>query len=165
MRIDLQPLWDCLANIHIHIHMHDGDDDQGSVRLQKIHQLKKLLFRSRSKLQHAVERNVLHPVTDMTTSSDAHSIPEVLLSKQNPLDVALDELTTEVTEMTTVAESAVALIDGIPALIDAAVEKALAAGATAAELAEVTALSAKLKDQAAKLAAAVTANTPTDQNP
>ncbi len=77
------------------------------------------------------------------------------------LDDAISALQAEVTKNTTVEKSALALIQGIPALIDAAVTKALAAGATAAQLAAVTALSTSLKANDDELAAAVASNTPT----
>lgn len=72
----------------------------------------------------------------------------------------LDDLATEVTAATTVMASATALINGIAARIQAAVDAALANGATAAELAPVQAEADALKASAADLTAAVEANTP-----
>jgi hypothetical protein len=59
-----------------------------------------------------------------------------------------------------VEESAVAYIQGVPALIDAAVQAALSNGATDAELAPLTQLSADLTASNAAVLAALAANTP-----
>lgn len=72
----------------------------------------------------------------------------------------IDDLTAQVTANTTVVESAIALINGIPVLIDTAVKAAIANGATAEQLAPLADLSANLKSEDDKLAAAVVANTP-----
>jgi hypothetical protein len=74
----------------------------------------------------------------------------------NPI---LGTLTQEVTEATTVMASATILILGFQSKIDAAVEAAIANGATEAELQPFAALSAELDTQANALAAAVVANT------
>jgi len=74
---------------------------------------------------------------------------------------ALDELTADVTQETTVDQSAVTLIQGMPALISAAVASALAAGATPAQLAAFDALNVSLQANATALAAAVTAGSGT----
>ena len=71
----------------------------------------------------------------------------------------LADLAVAVTRMTDVAGSAVALINGIAARIQEAVDAAVANGATAAELAPVTAEVALLNAKADDLAAAVAANT------
>lgn len=72
----------------------------------------------------------------------------------------LDDVTREVNEAKDVMSSAVALINGIQARIDAAVTAALEGGATAAQLEPFTALSQELSDQTDALSAAVIANTP-----
>ncbi len=72
----------------------------------------------------------------------------------------LTDLVTEVTDDETVMDSATTLINGFQTRLDAAVAAALAGGATAAELAPLTALSAELKAKKDALAAAVIANTP-----
>ena len=69
-------------------------------------------------------------------------------------------LTTEVTNATTVMASAETLIDGFSARLTAAVDAALANGATAEELQPLTDLGSALDAESGKLAAAVTANTP-----
>ena len=78
----------------------------------------------------------------------------------NALDTQIATLQAEVTAETTVEASAVTLIQGIPALIAAAVVQAQAAGATPAELASLTALANQITANSAGLSAAVTANTP-----
>jgi hypothetical protein len=69
------------------------------------------------------------------------------------------EVVREITETRGVIQSAVTLINGISARIQAAVEAALANGATAEELAPVTEALAALDADANELAAAVQANT------
>ena len=73
---------------------------------------------------------------------------------------ALDTLTAQVTQETTVNQSAITLINGFPALIAAAVAAAQAAGATPAQLAAFDTLSTTITQNATDLAAAVTAGTP-----
>lgn len=76
------------------------------------------------------------------------------------LDDAIAQLQQEVAQNTSVTDSAVALISNIPTLINTAVQEALAAGATPAQLQAITDLSAKLDAESTKLGTAVTANTP-----
>ena len=71
----------------------------------------------------------------------------------------LDSLAAQVTATTTVEASAVLLINGIAARVQAAVDAALANGATAAELAPVQAEADALKASSTSLSDAVTANT------
>jgi hypothetical protein len=72
----------------------------------------------------------------------------------------LDQLTATVTRATTVETSAAELINGFSARLQAAVDAALANGATAAELAPVSDLATALDTESDALAAAVAANTP-----
>ena len=72
----------------------------------------------------------------------------------------IDALNAETTRNTTVVGSALALINGFAARLDAAVAAAVAAGATQAQLTELNQLSAGLKSNDDQLAAAVAANTP-----
>jgi hypothetical protein len=76
------------------------------------------------------------------------------------LDSAIGALTTEVTNATTVEDSAIVFANGVPGLITAAVNKAVAAGATAAQLQAITDLAAALKAKSSQVADAITANTP-----
>lgn len=69
-------------------------------------------------------------------------------------------LTAEVTAATTVEDSAITFIDGVPGLITSAVNAALANGATSEQLQPLTDLGAALQAKSDALAAAVTANTP-----
>lgn len=75
----------------------------------------------------------------------------------NPI---IDQLTAEVERAKTIEASAITLINGIAARIDAAVQQALQGGATAQELQPLTDLSTSLKAEDDALAAAVQANTP-----
>jgi hypothetical protein len=72
----------------------------------------------------------------------------------------LDALTAQVTATTTVEQSALTFINGEAARIQAAVNAALAGGATAADLAPVQAEIDAMKASAASISAAIVANTP-----
>lgn len=72
----------------------------------------------------------------------------------------LSGLVTEVTDFTTVAKSATALINGFAERQQKAIEEALANGATAEELAPLTELQAAVVAERTALATAVSANTP-----
>jgi hypothetical protein len=72
----------------------------------------------------------------------------------------LADLTNEITNATSVEASATTLINGIAAQIQAAVQAAIANGATAAELQPVADLGVQLQQQSDTLQAAITANTP-----
>ncbi len=76
------------------------------------------------------------------------------------LDDAIKSLQTQVAAETTVEQSAITLINGIPALIADAVAKAQAQGVTPEQLQALTDLQSTIASNAANLGAAVTANTP-----
>jgi hypothetical protein len=78
---------------------------------------------------------------------------------------AITDLTDEITEANTILDGAVIFINGVPALIDTAVQAAIANGATAAELSPVRALGADLKTKAEALRDALVANTPKPPTP
>jgi C4-type Zn-finger protein len=69
----------------------------------------------------------------------------------------LDQLTAQVTETTGVEQSAITLIEGIQARIDAAVQQALDNGATAEQLQPISDLSTAMETQTQALAAAIQA--------
>lgn len=77
----------------------------------------------------------------------------------NPLDVAIEELRVEIEEDSTIIDGAVTFINGVPALIQAAVDEALAQGATPAQLQAITDLKTKISDKADALKAAIEAGT------
>ena len=74
-------------------------------------------------------------------------------------NATLDQLAAQVTANTNVEASALALINGIAARIQAAVDAVIAGGASAADLAPVTDEIAALKASSDALSAAVQANT------
>lgn len=76
------------------------------------------------------------------------------------LDDKIAALQTQVANETTVDQSAIALLNGIPQLIADAVNNALSQGATPAQLQAMTDLGTTIGNNASGLAAAVTANTP-----
>lgn len=73
---------------------------------------------------------------------------------------SVDALVTTVAALDTVVDSAVALINGFSQRLTDAINAALAGGATAAELAPLTALNTDLQNKKQALADAVAANTP-----
>lgn len=111
--------------------------------------------------QHGGQEEILRAILGQLTEINhkLHHL-EKLEKKMSVLDDNIAELRTEVANNTTIAKSAVALLKGIPALIDAAVQKALAAGATEEELAALKDLSTSLKQNDTDLAAAIAENTP-----
>jgi hypothetical protein len=86
-----------------------------------------------------------------------HSVKKAGSSMANPILAVLND---QVTNATTVMASATILINGIAARVQAAVDAALANGASEAELVPVQAEVDALKSSSGDLAAAVQANTP-----
>jgi predicted RNA-binding Zn ribbon-like protein len=80
-----------------------------------------------------------------------------IISKLNQMAQELDTLKTEVAETNTVIDSAIILIKGIKAKLDAAI----ASGDPAA----LTSLSDSLNSKQSELAAAITENTPAENEP
>ena len=76
------------------------------------------------------------------------------------LDDKIAALTAEVAKNTTVEKSALVLIQGFSKRLDAAVQAALAAGASESQLQGLTDLSTSLKASDDELAQAVAENTP-----
>jgi len=96
-------------------------------------------------------------------SAQILEIKELMIKMSGTTDTIANELTnltTDVTNETSVEASAITLINGIPALIAAAVAAAQGAGATPAQLAAFATLGQQITASSANLAAAVTANTP-----
>lgn len=73
---------------------------------------------------------------------------------------AVDAVGAAMDQANTVEASAIAFINGVPGMISAAVAQAEANGATAAQLAPVSALGTTLAATSAALQQALTANTP-----
>jgi hypothetical protein len=83
-------------------------------------------------------------------SSSSHELLELILQKVNSMSANLDDLTAKVAATKTVAQSAVVLLQGLKAKLDAA----------GTDPAALKALSDSLADTDQQLADAVTANTP-----
>jgi hypothetical protein len=81
------------------------------------------------------------------------------------LDTEITTLTTDVSNDTSVEQSATTLINGFAARLQAAIDAATAAGATPAQLTSLDGLHTQLTQNASDLAAAVAANTPAPPNP
>lgn len=102
----------------------------------------------------------------LASLSDHHLLHQILaiLNRMEPKMSAMDDaiagLQASVANLTSVDQSAIALIQGIGAQVQAAVDAALAAGATAAQLQAMTDLKAAIDAQDSALAAAVSAATP-----
>ena len=82
-----------------------------------------------------------------------------LETKMSQLDDQISALTAQVAANTDVEKSALVLIQGFSARLDAAVAAAQAAGATPAQLQALTALGVAIKGSDDELSAAVAANT------
>jgi len=76
------------------------------------------------------------------------------------MDAAIADLTAKVNAQTEVDSAALTLIQGIPAMIQTAVDAAIAAGATQSQVAAITELGTRLAGASQPLADAVVANTP-----
>lgn len=89
----------------------------------------------------------------------------VLVMAASNINDAIAELQAAVAADTSAEQSALTLINGIPGMIQAAVEAALDAGATPTQLAAFDTLTSTISANGNALAAAVTANTPTSPTP
>lgn len=89
-----------------------------------------------------------------------HKQNQQLKGYMSQLDEKIADLTVEVSENTTVIGSAVELINGFGDRLQAAIDAALAAGATETQLTALTDLKGALDTNEQSLAAAVAANTP-----
>jgi hypothetical protein len=94
------------------------------------------------------------------TIGDLEDMENRIRMIEKTLDQQIADLAAEVTNATTVKDSVLTLIQGIPALIAAAVAKATAAGATPAQLQAISDLQATLASNDTVMAAAVVAGTP-----
>jgi hypothetical protein len=94
-----------------------------------------------------------------------NKIERIITQDMSALDDQIAALQTAVANETSVDQSAITLLNGIPALIQAAVTQAQAAGATPAQLKALTDLGTTIGANATGLAAAVTANTPPPPTP
>jgi hypothetical protein len=103
-----------------------------------------------------------HPKSppQLATQQDLERLEIELMTVETNLDAQIADLTTSVQNETTVSASALTLIQGIPALIAAAIASATAAGATPTQLQAISDLQTTLDANDTTLAAAVTAGTP-----
>lgn len=81
------------------------------------------------------------------------------------MNADLQSLLDETTDIESVLDSAVTFINGVPALIDKAVQAAIGNGATADELKPLAQLSADFKAKAQAVKDAIAANTPAAPTP
>jgi predicted nucleic acid-binding Zn-ribbon protein len=102
-------------------------------------------------------------ISGPTDLSSIQATLEELKTMSDTLDTEVADLTAKVTEQTQVNQSALTLINGFSARLDAAVAAAKAAGATDAQLSALHALSSTIASNDQQLAAAVAANA--DQTP
>jgi hypothetical protein len=143
--------------IDIHVYVHD-DDPHNDRAVQRIRTISRTLSQSTIQLKRAVAA----ATGDSVTAFSNFKLSEVPMSA---LDDSITDLTAKVEANTTVDASAIALISGFQARLDAAVAAASAAGASAAQLKSLTDLSAAIGKQTSDLSDAVSANTPAEQNP
>lgn len=86
-------------------------------------------------------------------------IPNPIFEDSRVANPVLDALADQVQANVSAEQSAIIVLNGLQARIQAAVDAALEGGATAAQLAPVSAINADLKASADALAAAIAANT------
>lgn len=102
--------------------------------------------------------NVNHTISvDRVLFALINSINHEVKKMATDVQAGLDKLTADVAQLTSVDQSAVALISGFAAQLAAAVAAAQSAGATAAQLQSFDDLSAGIEARTAELAAAVAA--------
>jgi|SRR5581483_99563 len=96
-----------------------------------------------------------------------HQMLSLILQELQNVNATVDSLSNEITQLTaavtaeqTVNQSAITLINGFAAQLQAAVAAATAAGATPDQLAALNGLQTQITTSTAALAAAVSANTP-----
>lgn len=87
------------------------------------------------------------------------------LKTMSDLDAKISALQTDVANLTTVDQSAVALISGLSGQLSFAIQQAKSVGMTDGQAAQLDALDQALKGQAQSLAQAVAANTPAAAGP
>jgi hypothetical protein len=107
--------------------------------------------------EHEFQRLVLEKL-DLILANQA-TISQEVITMSDTLTNELNSLQTAVTNETSVDQAAVTLINGIPALIQNAINTALQNGATQAQLQSFATLNSQLMTNASALSAAVTANT------
>lgn len=101
---------------------------------------------------------VLAALTDLATRIT--KMEGTLVKTMNNIDTAIAALTVQVQNNTTVDTSVVTFINGIPALIAAAVANAVNAGATPAQVQAFTDLGTSIQTSSDSVVAAIKANTP-----
>jgi DNA anti-recombination protein RmuC len=82
-------------------------------------------------------------------------VEKQMATSSNALDAAIAQLTSQVSTLTTQSQAIVTYLQGVPALITAAVNAALAAGATPTELTEITNLSGQVQSDTTSMASAL----------
>lgn len=92
--------------------------------------------------------------------NDIKTMTASITRRLDIMDNQIQKMTDQVAESRTVIAGATALIGGISARIDAAVQQARNSGVSATDLAALTDLSANLKNSTDALASAVQQNTP-----
>jgi uncharacterized protein YunC (DUF1805 family) len=93
-------------------------------------------------------------------SQQVAALRKGIQTMSDTLDAEITTLTNNVAQLTTVDQSAIALLNGLSQQLAAAIAAAAAGGATADQLQQLNNLNASVAAQSGDLAAAVTANTP-----
>lgn len=104
-----------------------------------------------------------HLAADLPKDSSLAAILAGILrleKRMSQLDDAITALTAEVTAENTEIDSAIVFIKGVPALIQTAIDAAVAKGASPAQLQSLADLKTAMENKASDLAAALVAGTP-----
>jgi ABC-type transporter Mla MlaB component len=102
----------------------------------------------------------IHVFVEKIAAAVAAILIPAMEAKMSALDDAITQLQSDVANLTTVDQSAMALITGFATQLAAAVAAAAAAGASPAQLQSLTDLHTAIVAQDTSLAAAVAAGTP-----
>lgn len=118
---------------------------------------------------HTVDEHVLHVLERLSSRLDLIVMNLGTIERFNTMSAALqasiDQLKSDVTDLTTSVGSAEAMITGLAQQLADAIAAAQAAGATPQQLQDLTDLHSALAADTAGLAAAVAANTPASPPP
>lgn len=120
------------------------------------------LLEEKRKMQHEITK-VIHQLRELriSLSSTLEDSLQSQMEDRKMSNPTIDALKDEVDKVKTAIGSAVTFIKGVPALVQSAVDAALAGGATAADLAPVQQMIDDLKSSEGDLIASLTNNTPT----
>ncbi len=168
MNRNIEKLTEALKGLHIDVHVHADPEPALPIYKQRekwqdepfafeVFQVIENLIRSLSAKRSQLNQVLLAAGVPTGLRAATKLRRNELMS---PIEQAIADLTAEVEAEDTVIDSAIAYIQGVPALIEKAVADAVAQGVPPEQLASLTALVDTMKAKQAELEAALSANTP-----